>query len=117
MQFNGAGVNAKGQRLCRLEYRRRGEYYAWQGIAAHGMDWSSGTVIKDNYFFLTISRPTRREGELMDSGPITADEGYWASEISGNRIYLNGLGAGNLGVQAQSCRVDDVNRAKRRDWI
>ena len=96
VQFNGAVGTLRGNVFVDWNIEGVEKYYAWQGIAAHGMNWSSGTVIKDNYFFLTISRPTRREGELIDSGPITADEGYWASEISGNRIYLNGLGAGIL---------------------
>ena len=72
------------------------KYYAWQGIASPAIVWSRGAVIADNIFRLTIGRPTLRGFDPIDSGPITVDLDYWASDISGNRIEANGLGAGIL---------------------
>ena len=68
------------------------KYYAWQGIASPAIVWSRGAVIADNIFRLTIGRPTLRGFDPIDSGPITVDLDYWASDISGIESRRTGSG-------------------------
>jgi hypothetical protein len=96
LQLNGAVGRVIGNEFFDWNVEGVEKYYAWQGIASPGIVWSKGAVIADNAFHLTIGRPTLRGFEPIDSGPITVDLDYWASEISGNRIEANGLGAGIL---------------------
>jgi hypothetical protein len=105
VQFNGAVGRVIGNEFADWNVEGVEKYYAWQGIASPDIVWKKGAVVARNVFRLTIGRPTLRGLEPIDSGPITVDLRYWASEISGNRIEANGLGAGILVYQPAPATV------------